>query len=318
MTVAAGSLTGIPLVHQDFDLPLDFVRHVSAPDTYRDAGARNCHTDHDYAQLLAQELENLIQAEGPDTVAAFIAEPVMGTGGVLIPPDGYFQEIKKVLDRHDVLLISDEVICGFGRLGSWFGAQKYAFEPDLITTAKGLTSGYQPLSALLVGERVWSVLHEHAEDGRVFGHGFTYSGHPICTAAALANLDIIEREGLVERAAELGPYLLDRMTEKVATCRIVGDVRGAGMMLGIELVADRETKTPFEPRRKIAARVMKVCMSKGLLCRALPNSDIIAISPPFVIGKGDIDCIADRMDQALEQVVNELQDEKDLDLAWVS
>lgn len=178
VSVASGSLSGIPMVHQNFGLPLDFARHVSRPDLYRDAPSRQCYTEEAYSACLADELDRMIRAEGADTVAGFVAEPVMGTGGVLPPPRGYFQEIQQVLDRHDVRLVSDEVITGYGRTGTWFASEACGMKPDLILTAKGVTSGYLPLSAVFVGDRIWSVLEDASKDGRVFAHGFTYSGHP--------------------------------------------------------------------------------------------------------------------------------------------
>jgi L-2,4-diaminobutyrate transaminase len=242
VTMAAGSLTGLPGVHRFFDLPLAMVRHVEGPDQYR-APDR---TAADYAR----ELEKVILAEGPERVAAFIAEPVMGTGGVLVPPEDYFSAIRQVLDRHDVLLVLDEVICGFGRLGTWFGADRFGVTPDLMTTAKGLTSGYLPMSAVLLGERVWSVIEGSSNVIDVFGHGFTTSGHPAAAAAALANLDIIEREDLVARAGTLGGQLLAQLAKALAGHPLVGDVRGCGMMVGVELVADRSTRLSFPAGRK--------------------------------------------------------------------
>jgi L-2,4-diaminobutyrate transaminase len=300
VTVAAGSLTGLPGVHRFFDLPLSMVRHVEGPDSYR--APDRCGADY------ARELEKAILAEGPETVAAFIAEPVMGTGGVLVPPEDYFRAVSQVLDRYDVLLIMDEVICGFGRLGTWFGAGRFGVTPDLMTTAKGLTSGYLPMSAVLIGERVWSVI-EASSSVDVFGHGFTTSGHPAAAAAALANLDIIEREDLVARAVALGEQLLKRLTEAAADHPLVGDVRGCGLMIGVELVADRSSRRSFPPEAKVATRVARAAIDSGVLVRALPANDVIAFSPAFVITPDMINECVVRFVRALDRVSDQLRKE---------
>ena len=204
VTVAAASLTGLPLLHKSFHLPIPEVLHVTCPDPYREKP--HGMSERDFSKQLAKELDETIEREGPETVAALFAEPVMGAGGVHVPPEGYFEEIQPVLDKHDVLLVADEVICGFGRLGRWFGSDLYNIKPDIITTAKGLTSGYVPMSASLVGDRVWDLLVDRSKDVGPFGHGYTYGGHPVAAAAALANLDIIERDGLVENAGAVGGY----------------------------------------------------------------------------------------------------------------
>jgi L-2,4-diaminobutyrate transaminase len=299
VTVMAGSLTGLPNVHQLFDLPLAMVRHVSAPDVYR-----NPERD---AASYAGELDQLIAAEGPDTVAAFIAEPVMGTGGVLAPPDGYFQAIQEVLRRRDVLLILDEVICGFGRLGAWFGADHFGVVPDLITTAKGLTSSYLPMSAVILGEKVWSVIDEPSTAIGVFNHGFTTSSHPLCAAAALANLDIIERENLVDRASRLGATLLGAVRRLCGDHPLVGDVRGRGLMVGLELVASRADKAHFGPEAAAASRVSRAALEEGLLVRALGANDVIALSPPFIIDEATIEQVARRLATALDKVDRDLR-----------
>jgi L-2,4-diaminobutyrate transaminase len=301
VTVAAGSLTGLPGVHRFFDLPLPMVRHVEGPDQYRAPDL----TAADYAG----ELEKVILAEGPETIAAFIAEPVMGTGGVLVPPEDYFKAIRRVLDRHDILLILDEIICGFGRLGTWFGADRFGVTPDLMTTAKGLTSGYLPMSAVLIGDRIWSVIEDSSSVVDVFSHGFTTSGHPAAAAAALANLDIIEREDLVARAGNLGTQLLTRLGDALADHPLVGDVRGCGMMVGIELVADRSTRLSFPVGAKVAARVARAAIETGVLVRALPSNDVIAFSPAFVITPEMIEECVVRFVRALDRVSDQLRKE---------
>src|SRR6185312_3526815 len=207
VTVLSAGLTGLANLHQGFDLPLPMIRHARAP--HRLWEATQGMTDDEFVRFLADDLEQLILREGPETVAAFIAEPLQAAGGVLVPPPGYFPAIQEVLRRHDVLLIADEVVCGFGRLGCWFGSELFGIEPDLITVAKGLTSAYIPLSGCLVSERVWSVVADASKG--VFGHGYTYTAHPVAAAAAMENLDIIERDGLVAQAAARGARLNERL-----------------------------------------------------------------------------------------------------------
>ncbi|MEM6680897.1 MAG: aminotransferase [Pseudomonadota bacterium] len=300
VTVAAGSLTGLPGVHKFFDLPLDGFHHVSPPDLYRQP-------ERD-AQSYADELEALIEQEGADQFAAFFAEPVMGTGGVLPPPPGYFAAIKQVLDRHDILLVLDEVISGFGRLGAWFGAQHFDVEPDLIVSAKGLTSNYMPMSAVMIGERVSDVISRCREDLGIFGHGFTTTAHPVAAAAGIANLNIIHEEGLVAKAGEAGKALLAEMTATCAKHALVGDVRGEGLMIGVELVTNRAGKTSFEPALGVGARMREIAKGEGILVRALIN-DIMALSPPFIIGQDDIKLIAVRFARALDTLANQLESE---------
>ena len=298
VTVGAGSLTGLTNVHRLFDLPLASVIHVEPPDTYREPDL----SGRDYAE----RLDLAIQAAGPETVGAFIAEPVMGTGGVLVPPDDYFVEVRRVLDRHDVLLILDEVISGFGRLGTWFGADRFRVAPDIMTVAKGLTSSYLPMSAVIVGDRVWSVMEEHKDTVGVFGHGFTTTGHPAAAAAAYANLDIIERESLVARAGKLGKRLFTDLRAQIADHPLVGDIRGSGLMVGIELVEDKEARRNFAPERGIATRLQRAAIEERLLIRALPVNDVVAMSPPFVIEESDLDECVTRFARALNRVASDI------------
>jgi L-2,4-diaminobutyrate transaminase len=307
VTVMAASLTGLETLHDAFDLPLPMVRHVSAPSRLWEAYPGE--TDADFSARLARELEDLILAEGPDTVAAFIAEPVQGSGGVIVPPEGYFPAVQEVLRRHDVLLIADEVITAFGRLGRWFGSEVVGAEPDLISVAKGITSGYVPLSGCLVSDRVWRVLVDGAEARGGFAHGFTYSGHPLAAAAALANLDIIEREGLVQQAAVRGDQLLGELRDAFADHPIAGEVRGLGLVAAVELVASRDPLAPFDPARKVAARVAQRCFQRGLIVRALPLSDTIAFAPPFVVSEDDISEAVRIVRESVDAVAAELRGE---------
>ena len=231
----------------------------------------------------------------------------MGTGGVLVPPNEYYTAIKKVLDEHDVLLVLDEVICGFGRLGTWFGAQRYGVVPDIITAAKGLTSGYLPMSAVIVGEKMWSTFEAEKSKLGVFGHGFTSSGHPTVAACALANLDIIEREDLVSRAGEMGRYLISKLRSALSDHPLVGDIRGSGLMVGLELVEDKDARRNFAPEKGIAGRVLKTAIEEGLLVRALPANDVIALSPPFTITTQQIDTLTARLGAALDRVNHDVR-----------
>jgi L-2,4-diaminobutyrate transaminase len=303
-TVAAASLTGIEAFHRAFDLPLPQILHTSPAYHYRHAPPGQ--SEEDFASALAAELEELILREGPDTVAAFIAEPVMGAGGVVPPPRGYFEKIQRVLRRYDVLMIADEVICGFGRLGRMFGSEVYGIAPDLVTVAKQLTSGYFPLSACFVSEAIWNVLREGSSELGPFAHGFTYSGHPVGAAAALANLDIVLGEDLVGNAARVGPYLQECLRTKLAGHPLVGDVRGVGLIAGVELVADKTTRELFAPALRVAPRIAQGCMEDGLIVRALPGGHVIALSPPLCITRVQVDQIVDGLARAIERVGDEL------------
>ena len=298
LTVASGSLTGIPVYHRAFDLPIDGVLYTSTPHAYR--GAAPGETEEAYSARLAAELEALIEREGADSIAAFIAEPIMGTGGVLVPPRGYFVRIQPILRRHDILFIVDEVICGFGRLGCWFGTGCYGLRPDLVTLAKGLTSAYFPMSAVVVSEAVWRVLEAGSDELGVFAHGFTYSGHPVGGAVGLANLDLIEAEGLVENAARMGALLQARLAERLADHPYVGEIRGRGLMQGVEFVADRASRKPFPPSLAFHRAVMARARADGLLVRALPFGDVVSFSPPLCVGEGEIERMAEIFAKAVE------------------
>ena len=306
VSVMSASLTGLPGLHASFDLPLPMVRHTTPP--HRLWEAEPGMTDEEFSLKLAGDLETLILAEGPDTVAAFIAEPVMGAGGVLVPPDTYFARIQEVLRRYDVLLIADEVITAFGRLGQWYGSDLLGLEPDLITVAKGLTSGYVPLSGSIVSERVWRVLVEGSEEGP-FGHGYTYSAHPLAAAVAMANLDLIEGEGLLEQAVERGALLHALLRELLADHPLVGEVRGTGLLAALEFVAAKDPATPFDPALKVGARVARRCLEHGLITRALPAADTISFSPPFVITEDEVAELARIARLAADEVAVELRSE---------
>jgi L-2,4-diaminobutyrate transaminase len=295
-----GSLTGLDLFHRQFDLPLAPVLHTVAPDFFRRADL-----EQDEAGFVAHcvaELEALIAREGADTIAAFIGEPVLGTGGIVPPPPGYWPAIQEVLDRHDILLIVDEVVTGFGRLGTMFGSDHYGLRPDLITIAKGLTSAYAPLSGSIVSDRVWQVLERGTEENGPIGHGWTYSAHPIGAAAGVANLRLIDELGLVENARSTGAYLNRAMREAVGGHPHVGDVRGAGMLCAVEFVADRADRSFFDPADKIGARVASALLERGVIGRAMPQSDTLGFAPPLCLTTGEADEIVAKTAEAITQV----------------
>lgn len=303
-TVMASSLTGLDNHHRAFDLPQGPVLHTMTPHYYWHAhpgvGER------EFSRFCAERLEGVISLEGADTIAAFIGEPVLGTGGIIPPPEGYWEEIQKVLKRHDILLIADEVVCGFGRLGAAFGSSLYGIEPDLITIGKGLTSGYQPLSGVLVGDKVWQVLQQGSDTYGQFAHGYTFSGHPVCTAAALANLDIIEREKLAENAASVGAYLLQRLRGEFTDRPYVAEVRGAGLLAAIEFAQDPAQKQRFDADRRVGMQLAAACLEEGVIVRSMPHGDILGFAPPLVINRDEVDDVVKRVVRAVERVTRRL------------
>lgn len=300
-----GSLTGLPLFHKAFDLPLARVRHTRCPHYWKYAKPGESETE--FSARCAAELDALIQEEGPETVAAFIGEPAMGTGGLIPAPEGYWQAIQAVLNKHDVLLIADEVVTGFGRLGTWFGSDYYGMKPDLITVAKGLTSAYLPLSGVIVSEKVWKILEQGARDLGVFGHGWTYSAHPTCVAAGIANLNIIERENLLENVQEVGPYLLACLRGAVADNPIVGEVRGVGMLAAVEFVADKASKRFFDPLGKVGGAVAAAALERGMIARSMPHGDILGFAPPLTLSRSEAEEIARITKDAVEHVASTLK-----------
>ncbi len=301
--IMTGSLTGLASFHQHFDLPAADIKHAACPHFYKAPAGMDEAT---FVRHCADDLERLILAEGPDTVAAFIGEPVMGTGGIIVPPKGYWQAIQAVLDKYDILLIADEVVCAFGRLGDKMGSQRYGMKPDLMTTAKGLTSAYAPLSAVIVGERVWNVIDEASSRDGAMGHGWTYSGHPICAAAALANLDILERENLTTNAGDVGAYLNQQLRQTFEGHPLVGEVRGDGMLAALEFMADKDARTPFDPSLKVGPKVSAACMERGMIARAMPHGDILGFAPPLVLTRSQADEIVNIAKAAVDVVANDV------------
>lgn len=301
VTFGAASATGLEAVHSGFPLPLPGFLHLTPPHHWREG--KPGESDDAFGARLADELDETIEAEGPATVAAFIAEPVMGAGGVLVPPESYFPAVQDVLRRHGVLMIADEVICAFGRLGSWFGSERLGIEPDLVTLAKGLTSGYVPMSACLLSDRVDEPFRENA-DGLTFGHGYTYTGHPVAAAAALANLQILEEEKLIENAARVGESLQRQLRARLADHPLVGEVRGMGLVAAVEIVEDRATKRSFDPSRGVGKQLHQLCLEEGIVVRAI--GDTAAISPPLIIGEPEVDQIAGALEASLARLSREL------------
>ena len=295
-----GSLTGLELFHKKFDLPLAQVVHTEAPYYYRrkdDAMSEEAFSAH-----CAAELEKLVLAEGPDTVAAFIGEPVLGTGGIVPPPKDYWQAIQEVLAKYDILLIADEVVTGFGRLGSMFGADHYGIRPDIITSAKGLTSAYAPLSASIIGDKVWKVLEQGTDENGAIGHGWTYSAHPIGAAAGIANLKLIDDLGLVDNARSTGTYFNTAMRKALGGHPKVGEVRGEGMLCAVELVEDKDARRFFEPAGQHGPKVAAALLKRGVIARAMPQGDILGFAPPLCLSEAEADIVVGAMREAVEEV----------------
>lgn len=296
VTVIAGSATGIPRFHADFDLPRCDVIHLTSPHYWREAepGER----EDEFSARLVKELETTIEREGPDTICAFIAEPLIGAGGVILPPAGYFEGVSDVLERHGIAFIDDEVICGFGRTGNWFGAQTYNLRPTSFSMAKQLTSGYAPLSAIAINRETADILISQSEKLGVFAHGFTYGGHPLSTALGVKALEIYERDNVLQHVRDVSPHFYQR-AQDMSKHEIVGEVRadGNGLIAGFELVADREAKRSFNPVGKVALYAQNAAAKHGLLTRAI--GDTLAICPPMVITTDEIDEIFSCLDAAL-------------------
>ncbi len=296
-----GSLTGLDLFHRKFDLPLAQVIHTEAPYYFR--RQNRAMSEEAFSAWCAAELEELIEREGADTIAAFIGEPVLGTGGIVPPPNGYWAAIQEVLDRHDILLIADEVVTGFGRLGTMFGSDHYGIRPDIITIAKGLTSAYAPLSGSIVSDKIWSVLEQGADENGLIGHGWTYSAHPVGAAAGVANLRLIDDLQLVANAGDVGAYLNAALKDTLGGHPNVGDIRGEGMLAAVEFVADRERCKFFDPGDKIGPRIAATLLENGVIARAMPQGDILGFAPPFCLTTAEADEVAAKTGAAVRSVL---------------
>lgn len=296
-----GSLTGLEIFHQKFDLPLPPVIHTVAPYYYR----RNddAMSEEEFSADCAAELEKLIQTEGPETIAAFIGEPFLGTGGIVPPPKGYWKVIQEVLEKYDILLIADEVVTGFGRLGTMFGSVHYDIEPDIITIAKGLTSAYAPLSGSIISDKVWKVLEQGTDELGPIGHGWTYSAHPIGAAAGIANLKVIDELDLVANAGEVGTYFNRAMKEAVGGHPHVGEVRGEGLLCAIEFVEDKATRKLYDPVGKVGPQVAAALLKRGVIGRAMPHGDILGFAPPLCLTREEVDTVVSATKVAVEEVL---------------
>ncbi|MGB8623304.1 MAG: aspartate aminotransferase family protein [Paracoccaceae bacterium] len=296
ITVASGSLTGLPANHRDFDLPAIPVTHLTCPHFYRFGEAGE--SEADFTARLLKEAEETILAEGPETIAALIGEPLMAAGGVMPPPEGYWPGIEALCRKYDILLVSDEVINGFGRLGSPFGAQHYGFTPDIMVLSKQLTSSYMPLAAVVFSEEIYDAIADNTHKIGTFGHGFTASGHPVATAVGLENLKIIEEQDLMGNAARLGPKFQSDLAQ-YADHPLVGEVRGAGLIAGLELVADKATKRPFDPIGKVGAAAFGFGHEEGLIIRNV--GDTLALCPPLILTEDDAAEIVRLMGRVLDR-----------------
>ena len=304
VTIAAASLTGLPNNHRDFDLPIDRVLHTSCPHFYR--YGEDGETEAAFASRCAAELEQLIQSEGPETVAAFIAEPVMGAGGVIVPPPTYFAEIQAVLRKYDILFIADEVICGFGRTGKMFGSETFNLQPDIMTVSKALSSGYLPISAVMVSDAIFQAMVTESEKIGTFGHGFTFGGHPVPAAVALETLNLYDELDILAQVNKVSPVLQDGL-RALADHPLVGEARGIGLVGGLELVKNKTTKAPFDPSQGVGPHVMAALQEEGVISRAI--GDTLAFSPPLIIEPDDITLILEAAKRALDQTADWAQRE---------
>jgi 4-aminobutyrate---pyruvate transaminase len=285
VTIATGSLTGLAFAHEDFDLPIARILHTDCPHYYR--GAQPGESEEAFAARLADSLERLILREGPDTVAAFFAEPVMGAGGVIVPPATYFARIQPILKKYEILFVVDEVICGFGRTGNMFGTQTFDLRPDIMTLAKALSAGYQPIAASLLTNELYEILLRQSDKLGIFGHGYTYSGHPVPAAVALETLKIYEERDIVAQVRRVGPRMQEGI-RSYADHPLIGEARGIGLIGAVEVVRDKATKQSFDPKAGVAAYLVRRAQHHGAILRNMPG-DIVAFSPPLIISETEID-----------------------------
>ncbi|MFM1885559.1 MAG: hypothetical protein RL026_716 [Pseudomonadota bacterium] len=304
-TIAGASLGGMAWMHEQGLLPQPGIEHIGQPYHFERGGDLSPEA---FGRQAARELEERILALGAERVAAFVGEPIQGAGGVIIPPATYWPEIQRICDQYGVLLVSDEVICGFGRTGEWFGCQRFGFRPDLMTTAKALSSGYLPIGAVLVGDRVADLL---SREGGEFAHGFTYSGHPVCAAVALENLRILQRERVLEHVREVAAPHFARRWQALAAHPLVGEARCTGLIGALELVRHKAPRTWFEPRGKVGERCRDNAILEGLVMRA--TRDTMLIAPPLVITPAQIDELADKAWATLERTRTGLEQDGLLD-----
>lgn len=298
VTIGSGSLTGLPPFHKSFDLPIKQVLHTDRPHYYRDGQAGE--TEAQFRDRIVANLEDLILREGPETIAAFIAEPILGAGGVIVPPAGYYEKVQRILAEHDILFIDDEVVCGFGRTGKAFGAQTLGFTPTTMSVAKALSSAYQPISAVIIPDFMYEPFIEASAKNGIFGHGFTYTGHPVCAAVALRNLELMEERGLFAQAAKTGAAFQERLA-LLADHPLVGESRGRGLLGGVELMADKDARTAFPAERQVGEHCSDRCAAHGLILRNV--GDVMALCPPLIVSEDQVDELFTKLERALDDTL---------------
>jgi 4-aminobutyrate---pyruvate transaminase len=295
-TIAAASMCGLTFMHREFGLPISGFLHTTAPYPYR--GMLDGESEAAYVERLADDLEKLILREGPDTIAAFIAEPIYAGGGIILPPKGYFPRIQKVLAKYDILCLGDEIVCGFARTGNWFGKETVDMQPDMMALAKGLSSSYFPISAVVFAPKIYEAVARFNKEGGNFGHGFTNSGHPVGVAVALETIKIYEEMDVVAHVRKVGAKLRARFEAMGKNSPIVGEVRGSGLMLGIEIVADKKSRKPFDPSLNAGMSFDQIAYDNGLIARCM--GDTLGFAPPLIITESEADELADLCEKSLK------------------
>ena len=306
VTIMSGSLTGMDYAHKGFDMPRDFVVHTDSPHYYKDSLSQE--SSREFVNRLLKNLENLIIKEGADNIAAMILEPIQGAGGVIIPPDNYLKGVQKLLKKNAILLIVDEVICGFGRTGNMFGCDTFQIKPDMMVIAKGLSSGYVPISALLINEEIYETISDFSSINNVFGHGYTYSGHPVAAAVALETIKIFKDENIIGHVKEISEKFNTKI-EQLNVHSIVGNARSIGLIGAIELVQNKKNKTYFDPKIGIGSRIVKNAQNNGLIVRAL-QGDIVALCPPLIINNKEVDILFNKFNKSIKDTEVELNTER--------
>ncbi len=306
VTLASASLTGLAGNHRSFDLPFNFALHADCPHYYRNGEPGESETD--FSKRMAANLDAMIEREGADTIAAMIAEPIMGAGGVILPPEGYFDAVMRVLDKHDIPLIDDEVITGFGRTGNWFGCGTYGFEPESMSIAKALSSAYLPISAVMLSPELSDIIEQESGKIGTFGHGFTYTGHPVASAVALKTIEIYLARDIIGHVRRVAPAFQKRICA-LAEHPLIGEASGVGLIGAVELSANKAKKQPFDPAKQVGAQISRYCEGEGLIVRALLG-DRIAFCPPLVIDEAEIKELFDRFERALAKGLDWVTKEK--------
>ena len=306
VTIMSGSLTGMDYAHKGFDMPRDFVVHTDSPHYYKDSLSQESSSE--FVNRLLKNLDNLIIKEGAENIAAMIIEPIQGAGGVIIPPDNYLNGVQKLLKKKGILLIVDEVICGFGRTGNMFGCDTFKIKPDMMVIAKGLSSGYVPISALLINEEIYETISDFSSINNVFGHGYTYSGHPVAAAVALETIKIFKDENIIGHVKEISEKFNTKI-EQLNVHSIVGNARSIGLIGAIELVQNKNNKTYFDPKIGIGSRIVKNAQKNGLIVRAL-QGDIVALCPPLIINNKEVDVLFNKFNKSIKDTEIELNTER--------